>query len=156
MTSPLLPLQAGNDYRGTKAALWIFGVLMLLRTIMSVNSILNGRKILVTADGVPLDAFSPDAAKRIILLFALLALANLMMCIMSWVVLARYRSLVPLMLTLQLLQYAGARLIHLSLPTLRVGDPPAATINYILLTLMVTGLVLSLWQRPAKHPQPAG
>lgn len=104
MLNALLPRQADNTtYRGSKVALWLFSALVLLRLIMSLNSIFNGRMGASTADGIPLDTFPPDAAQTVVSLFSLMALSNLMMAVLCIVVLVRYRALVPLMFTLLLL-----------------------------------------------------
>jgi hypothetical protein len=62
-------------------------------------------------------------------------------------VLVRYRSMVPFMFALLLLQHLSSRVIIHFLPIVRIGAPPAAVINLIFLTLMVIGLGLSLWPR---------
>jgi len=147
MLNRLVPRQADNRYRGSRIALWLFGVVILLRAVMSLNSIFNGRVVATTADGIPLDSFTPDGAQTVLSLFALLALSHLMICLVGIVVLARYRTLVPLMFVLLLLHYAGRTAIHEFIPVVRVGLPPASVINLTLLALMVTGLALSLWNR---------
>ena len=142
MIGRLLPRQADN-YRGSRIALWIFGTVVALRTIISVNSMLMARDIASTADGIPLDTYSPGAAQTIVSLFALLGLSGLALCIVNIIVLARYRGLVPLMFGLMLLQTAGRRLIHHFIPTGNEARP-ASIISVVFLTLMVAGLLLSL------------
>jgi hypothetical protein len=144
MLNRLLPRQADNAYRGYRLALWVFGLLVLVRTIMSVNSMINGRDIASSADGIPLETYTPDGARTVVSLFAVLGLSNLMICILGIVVLVRYRALVPLMFSLLLLQHLARRVIHQFLPIATTGDPPASVINLVLLSLMVVGLVLSL------------
>lgn len=144
MLNRLLPRQADNAYRGYRLALWLFGLLVLLRTIMSVNSMINGRDIASSADGIPLDTYTPDGARTVVSLFAVIGLSNLVICILCIVVLVRYRALVPLMFSLLLLQHLARRVIHQVLPIATTGNPPATVINLVLLALMVAGLVLSL------------
>ena len=43
MLQRLLPHRVDNTYRGYKLALWLFGLLMLMKGVIGVNSILNGR-----------------------------------------------------------------------------------------------------------------
>ena len=149
MLNRLLPRQADNAYRGYRLALWLFGLLVLSRTIMSVNSMVNGRAIASSADGIPLDTYTPDGARTVVSLFAVLGLSNLVICILCIVVLVRYRALVPLMFSLLLLQHLARRVIHQILPVATTGNPPASVINLVLLALMVVGLALSL-ARPGK------
>lgn len=151
--SLLLPRQADNSYRGSRIALGIFAVLLLMRIVMSVNSIVNGRFVASSADGIPLDAYPPAAARTAVTLFALLALANLMIALVGLLVLVRYRSLIPLFFVIFLLHHVGRRLILEWMPIERVGAPPGSTISLGLLALTVVGLALSLWPR-VRNPAP--
>jgi hypothetical protein len=140
----LLPERLDNTHRGHKLALWLFALILLMRIAMSLNSILNGRYVASSADGIPLETYMPAAAQTAVSLFALLGLSNLMICLVCGLVLARYRSAVPLMFTLLLLQYLGGRLILHYLPIVRTGTPPGLYVNLSLLGLMIVGFVLSL------------
>lgn len=144
--SRLLPARLDNTYRGHQAALWLFGLIMLMRTVMSVNSILNGRSVASSADGIPLGTYSPAAAQTAVSLFALVGLSMLMICLWCGLVLVRYRSAVPLMFTVLLLQYVGARLVLHYLPIARIGTPIGFYVNLSLLLLIIIGLALSLWR----------
>lgn len=144
----LVPRQVDNDgYHGLRVAIWFFASLVLMRTVMSLNSIFNGRSVLTSADGIPLDTYTPAAARTVLSLFALLALANLMIALFGVVVLVRYRSLIPLFFVIFLLHHVGRRLILEWMPIERVGTPPGFGINLALLALTVVGLVLSLVSR---------
>lgn len=145
--NPLLPRQLDNDYRGHKAALWLFALLLLMKVSMSVNSIFNGRLVAGSADGIPLDTFTAAGAQTVVSLFAILGLSQLMICLLGILVLVRYRSLMPFLFALLLLEYAGRRVIFHYLPVPRTGTPPGSTINLILLALMLAGLALSLRNR---------
>ena len=140
----LFPRRADNDYSGYKVALWIFGLILLLKVTMSVNSIFNGQLVASSADGIPLDSYTPAGSRAVVALFATLGLSQLALCFIGILVLIRYRALVPFLFTLFLLEHLGRRLISRFLPVARVGQPPAIVVNLILLSLMVVGLVLSL------------
>lgn len=147
MTRRLWPSRADNGYHGYTLALWIFGLLVLMKTGISVSSIFNGYVAATIADGIPLDAYPAAAAQTVLALFALLGLANLVICLLGILVLARYRVLVPLMFALLLL-YQLSRLVVLRfLPILRTGAPPGTIINMVMLGLMIAGLGLSLRNR---------
>ena len=155
MLNSLLPKQAGNsDYHQSKIALWLFGLVVLLRTIISLNSTFNARKVATSADGIPIDSFSPDAAQTAVALFSNLGLTNLVICLICIVVLVRYRALVPLMFALLLVQYVMRQVLHRVVPIPRTGNPPASIITWTLLTLMVVGFVLSLWPRRGATSSP--
>ena len=145
MVNELLPKRIDNTYRGAKLAPWLFAVLLLLKTVISLNSIFNGYSVATSADGIPLDTFPPGAAQTIVSDFALWGLSQFMLCLLGILVLARYRSMIPFMFALLLLEYSSRKLILHFLPVVKIGTPPGFYVNLILLALMIVGLALSLW-----------
>jgi hypothetical protein len=121
---------------------------VLLKTIMSLNSIFNGYDVASSADGIPLDTYPPAAARTIVTLFALLGLGHFVLCALGVLVLVRYRSMIPFLFALLLLEHLSRRLILYVIPIVRVGRPPGFAVNVILLVLMIVGLVLSLRRGP--------
>lgn len=148
MFSDLLPQCIDNNYRGHKLALWLFGLVVLIKTAMSVNSIFLGHKIATSADGIPLDTFPPAAAGTIVSMFAIWGLAHLMICLLCGLVLFRYRAMVPMMFVFLLLEHLGRKLV-LFLSIERLGVAPGSYVNLILLAVMVVGLVLSFSRKKA-------
>jgi hypothetical protein len=144
LTDRLLPQRVDNRYRGYKLALWLFALVVVMKVAMSLNSIFNGHMVASSADGIPLDTFPPAAAQTVVSLFAIWGLAHLMICLLCILVLARYRSMVPLMFALLLLEHLSRKLVLLFLPIVRTGTPPGFFVNLALLALMVVGLALSL------------
>jgi len=147
MFDQLLPRHIDNTYRGPKLALWMFGLVVLMKVGMSLVSIFNGYQTASTADAIALDTFTPAGAQAVVSLFALLGLAQLMLCLLGILALVRYRAMVPLMLLLLLLEFLGRRLILLFLPVVRTGTPPGLIMNLVLVALMLAGLALSLRRR---------
>ena len=143
----LFPGTIDNNYRGRKIALWLFSALLLLKIVMSVNSIFNGYSVARFADGIPLDTYPTAAAQTILSLWAVLGLSRFMLCLICLLALIRYRSMVPLMFALLLVEQLSRYLILERIPIIRTGSPPAGYINLILLALMIAGLPLSLWRR---------
>jgi hypothetical protein len=152
MLSHLLPQRADNTYRGHGLALALFGLLLLMKAAIGLGSIFNGRTAATSADGIPIDAYTPAGAQTVLSLFALLGLSNVVICCIGAVVLFRYRGLVPLMLVLFLVQHLGRSLILQFLPIARTGTPPGSAINLVVLGVMVVGLALSLWHRQSARP----
>jgi hypothetical protein len=150
MWSSLLPPTADNTFAGRKAGLWLLGLLLLAKTVMSVNAIFLGGTVATKADGIPLDAYAPAAARAVVALFAAWGLAQLMICLVGVLVLVRYRALVPLTFVLLLAEHLGRRLIFFVMPIERVGSPPSPAIQLGLLAVMVAGLALSLWRSEAR------
>lgn len=145
MFNRLLPRQIDNTYRGHKLGLWFFALLVLVKVVISVNSILNGDFVASSADGIPLAIFTPAAAQTVVSLFALSAFSRLVICLLCILVLVRYRAMVPLMFALLLLEHLGRRVVLQFLPIPRTGTSPGSTINLVLLAVMFVGLGLSLW-----------
>ena len=147
MVNDLLPRSVDNAYRGPTLALWLFGLLILMKSVIGVNSILNGAAVMSTADGIALDTYPAAAAQNLVGFWALVGLAHVIIGALGVVVLIRYRSMIPLMFVLLMLQHLGGRLILQFHPIVRTGEPPAAAINATLLILMMGGFALSLWRR---------
>jgi hypothetical protein len=147
MFERVLPRSIDNEYRGQKVALWLLGLLALMRLVIGVNSIVNGYSVMTTADGIPLAAFPPAATQTLVALWALLGLTHFFTGALCMLVLIRYRGAVPFMFVLLLLQHLAGRVIGYFHPIARTGAPPASVINLTFLILMIVGLGLSLWPR---------
>jgi hypothetical protein len=148
MLENFLPRVADNMYRGHKLALWILGVVVLMKMAMSLNSIFNGRLVAQKADGLPLDSYPAAAAGTILALLALWAFAHLILSLLGILALVRYRSLVPFVFVLLLIEHLGRKAIIQTIPIARSVSAPASAINLALVALMIVGLALSLWKRP--------
>jgi hypothetical protein len=135
MLSSFFPRVVNNTYPGYKPGLWLFGVLVLIRIAMSLNSIFNGYDGAVSADAIPLCAFGTEAAQTAVSLFAIWGLSQLVPALFGLVILIRYRSLVPFMFGLLLLEQLSRRGILHALPIIRSGTPPGFFVNVLLLAI---------------------
>ena len=147
MLNLLLPSSLDNTFRGHKLALWLFALLLLMKTVMSVNSIVIGHSVAAGADGIPIDTFTPPGAQTVISLFAIWGLAHLTLCLLGLVVLLRYRTLIPFLFALFLLEQLTRKLVLHFLPIPTQGATTGHVVNVILPVLMVLGLALSLWRQ---------
>ena len=147
MLNQLLPPTADNTYRGHPAALWLFGVLVFLKLVISVNSMVNGHSVASGADGIPLDTFATGAAQTVVSLFGLLGISTLLLCAICIVVLVRYRALIPFMFVLLLLEFLGRKLFLQAMPIPRTGASTGFYVTLVFLVLMLAGLALSLVKR---------
>jgi len=145
MLERLLPRQVDNRFDGQRAALWLLGLLIALKLVMSVRSIFDTASVAAGADGIPLDSFGPAAAREVLLLFALMALGHLVLELIALTILIRYRALVPFIYLVLLGEQLTRRFIAQSYaaPGARMTDV-AWYVNYGLLTLLMLGFVLSL------------
>jgi len=151
MLDQFLPRQVDNAYRGHKSALWLFGALVFMKTSIGLGTIFNGREAATSADGIPLDSFGAAGAQAFVSIFAAWGLAQATIGLLSVVVLVRYRTLVPFMYALLLLEHLCRKTIFAVMPIDRTADAPGYFINLVLVGLMVVGLVLSL-RKPRNRP----
>ena len=127
--------------------MWILGLVIALRAVQSTMIIFNGYSTAVGADGIPLDTYPPDAVQTILALFAIGSLWRLLFSVIGVIVLIRYRSAVPLILALMVVQFLAAQLLSWFIPLVRIGTPPGVIVNLIQFGLIVVALVLSLLSR---------
>jgi len=144
MLDRLLPRRVDNSYRGHKLALWLFALVVLMKTSIGLGTIVNGRNAAISADGIPLDTFTPAGAQAFVALFAAWGLAQAMIGLLCIVVLVRYRALVPFLYSLLLLEHLARKFIFIVMPVARTGEAPGFFINLALVAFMVAGLLLSL------------
>lgn len=146
MFNQLLPRQADNGFQGCKPALWIFVLILLILTAMSVNSIFNGHSVAINADGLPLDTYTPEGAQAVVSFYAIWGGTQLIIVMLGIITMIRYRALVPLMFLMLLLEQLILRVIHYYLPVAKPEGTPASWFIVLLLSLMTLGLLLSLWR----------
>jgi hypothetical protein len=143
MLDRLFPRVADNNYPGHRLGLWLFS-LMLLKIPMGLNVMLNAPQVARKADGVPVDTFGASGAAAFLFAFSAWGLCQLVLGMLCLVVLARYRSLVPLAFLALLLEQLGRMALRFYWPIERVAAPGAA-INIALAGIMIAGCALSLW-----------
>jgi hypothetical protein len=145
MIERILPARIGNDYRGHKAALWLLGLFVALRLVMSANTIFNTRSVAVGADGIPLESFGAEGARTVLELFAMLGVAQGVIACLGLLALVRYRAMVPLASLLLLAEQLGRRGVALAHAAPGSGIAvPGFYINLGLLGLLLAALILSL------------
>ena len=150
MLTRLFPPSLDNTFRGVRLALWLFVPLVALRLLQGVNSIVMTERVMVGADGIPVGAYPPDAARTAISLFALLGADRVVLGLVAVVALVRYRAMIPMLYGLMLAEFLLKRYVLLLRPTAAALTTAGAVVTAVLVSLMVTGLVLSLWpMRPA-------
>jgi hypothetical protein len=153
MVDDLLPRRLDNEYRGKTLALWLFGLVVALKSVQSLAIILNGYSTAKGADGIPLDSYTKESAQTVVAVFAQGSLWRLFFCILCLLILFRYRSGVPLMFALLALNYLAAQLILQFVPLPRGGMPVGPLVNLMLFVVMIAGLGLSLRRRGVSGAQ---
>lgn len=140
----LFPRQFDNAYRGHWLALILFGLLLVLDAGIGANSILNTHEVAIGADGIPLDSFSPSAAREVMLEFALLGMWRLFLVLLGLVALIRYRAMIPFLFLLLLVQQLAGRAVHVLRPTDGDFTARGSIVVWVMLGVIMTGFVLSL------------
>jgi hypothetical protein len=143
----LFPMRLDNEgYRGRGAALWLFGLFLLLRLIMGVNGAINTSAI-AAGDGLRLDQ---GGGETILLLFRNVSLSNLPLVAIGAVALWRWRAMVPFLYLVLLADQVVRRVVALANPVARTEAASVGIwINLALLALLLIGFGLSLWHRPS-------
>jgi len=93
---------------------------------------------------IPIDAFGEAARSIVILLFALWGSSQLLLGIVYIVVLCRYKSMIPLMYILIVIEYLMRIVLGHLKPIETISTPPGEIGNYILIPLALAMLFLSL------------
>lgn len=149
MIERILPRRLDNAYRGHRLALWLFGLVVAMKSAQSVSMILRGGSIAKGADGIPVDTFAPAVAGTVVAVLAQGSVWRLTFCAIGVVALVRYRSAVPLLFSLFAANYLGSEVVYRFVPLVRVGSPPGPAVNLALFACMVLGLALSVLRRGA-------
>lgn len=155
MLSNLFPKTANNDYQGSVIAKWALVAFSLLFTGRSLihyfkdDGGANSIASIVTFPG------NPDPDQVIYLIFSLWGAQQLVTVFVMWIVLWRYRTLIPLMflaIVLEQLTRIGSGLMKGLSPEYYLHAPPGAAANLPLLAIALIMLFLSLKQ-PKMKPE---
>ncbi len=152
MTRPdpwlLLPRDAAR-YRGPRAAVWFLVLYTVVATARSLVHILAPDSGAGTIAGM--DTAVAGGA-NIVALLAQWGGAQLGMALAAWIVLWRYRGLVPLMIGAAMLDNVLRILIGLEKPLVTAGTPPGA-LSWVVAPLCAVFLVIALIPRSdAREP----
>ncbi|MCR9278681.1 MAG: hypothetical protein NXH85_11970 [Pseudomonadaceae bacterium] len=144
MIDRLFPTCVDNNYQGHRVALWLFVPVTLITFGRSLVHIFLGDGGAQSIATIPLDTYPPDAADAVIRGFALWGLSQLLLAFLYIGVLWRWRTLVPLMYLLLVVEYVGRFAIGLVKPTATLETPPGAIANFVFVGVGLVMLVLSL------------
>ena len=147
------PAQLDNAYRGRALALWLLGLIAVMKLAMGVNCMIQPRFVAAGVDHIPLDSYDPAAAQTVIVFFAVWGLGQALLGLLAVLALVRYRTMVPIVFLLLLLEQVGRKLLFQLHPMATPGAgglSAAMLINLGFLLALILGLVLSLWVRPGR------
>lgn len=144
----LLPAQADNAIRGAKPPVYVFMLIALASTVRSLIHLLAPDGGAGSIAGMDLSVAGADA---IVFSFALWGSAQLIYAMVQLVVVFRYRSLVPLMYVLLMLETLLRMFVGHSRPVVFRHTPPGAIGNYVILPLAALMLAWSLWTASSRE-----
>ena len=140
----ILPEIIDNTYRGRKIALWFFyliTIITIVRSLIHTFSADGGAQSIAT---IPLDTYSNEAARTVILIFSFWGLSQLIMGIFYTLVAFRYKSLIPLMYIFIFFEYSFRVVLGHLKPISTIGTPPGEIGNYIFIPLSFLLFIFSI------------
>ncbi|MEP3694282.1 MAG: hypothetical protein ABJM99_04885 [Parasphingorhabdus sp.] len=140
----LFPAQIDNVFPGQKIALWVFYALTAITLWRSQHHMLSpdgGAQSIAT---IPLDSYSDGAAATIIAVFAQWGLIQLLVGMLMLLAAFRYKSMVPLLWLILLVEWTGRGLIGQFKPVETLATAPGQIGNLVMPIIALTMLILSL------------
>ena len=142
LISTLLPLPAGNVIRGPRLPVYVFALIAVISTVRSAIHLLapdGGARSIAGMD------LSVPGADGIVFAFALWGSAQLVYALIQLAVVFRYRSLVPAMYVLLILEVLLRMLVGRRKPVHFSHTPPGAFANWVILPVAILMLMISVW-----------
>ncbi|MGY5876541.1 MAG: hypothetical protein RTU30_12405 [Candidatus Thorarchaeota archaeon] len=141
MLEKILPEQINNDFTGYKFTAYAFLVITILTVARSLAHMFlpdGGAESIATID------LNVEGAGIIIGIFAQWGLSQLLMAGLYIVVYVRYKSLIPLMYIIIIVEYVGRIGMGLLKPIETMGRAPGATWNLIIIPLAILLFVFAI------------
>lgn len=158
MLSRIFPKRIDNNYHGYHPAAWLLLLLLLGRTAAAVhaiglNSLWTSRDVLQGVEGIPLDTFGATAVDAAILLFARWGVTHLVLTLLGFVALVRYRAMIPLIYLLLALDHIGMHEFA-ELTSIGRADGSSAPMPFVGIAVTLIGFGMSLTTRRPSEVAP--
>jgi len=140
----LFPKCIDNNYKGNKAPLYLFYLVIpytFIRSLIHLFSPDGGAQSIAT---IPLHSFTKNASDTVIHLFAQWGLSQLLIGLLYIIVLIKYKSLIPLMYLFLTIEYSTRLLLGFYKPFELEGYAPGGIGNYFLVPLFMVMFILSI------------
>ena len=135
----VFPKQLDNSFRGNRIAVIVFALITVFTLARSCIHIFAPDGGASSIAGINT---SVEGGSNVISMFALWGLAQLLMGLVYLAVFFRYKSLIPFMYMLIIIEYSGRVLIGMVKPLIVSHTPPGAIGDYILIPLAIMMLML--------------
>lgn len=140
----LLPNAVDNRFNGIKLAQYAFLMITLatiVRSLIHVFAPDGGAQSIAT---IPLDTYPAEAAATVIFMFSFWGLSQLLMGMVYLGVYLKYKSLIPMMYVLLILEYVMRIVIGQMKPIVTAGTAPGSVGSWIMVPVCIVLLLLSL------------
>lgn len=131
-------------YRGSRASFWFLVALTVLTTARSLVHVFAADGGAGSIAGIDITV---AGGANIVAVFGQWGWTQLLLALVGWVVIARYRFLVPAVLVLQLLDWGGRAMVGMLKPFEVAAPPPGAYGNVIFVPLVAIALWFALPRR---------
>lgn len=141
----IFPKQINNQFRGYKIALYAFYVLTAVTLWRSQHHLFAADGGAQSIASIPLDSFSLTGSQAVVGVFGLWGLSQLIIGIFYLLAATKYKSMIPLMYVLMLIEYAfRAFYFPVAKPIPTTGTAPGAVINipFILFSILMLILII--------------
>ena len=139
-----------SEYRGTAISFWFTVALTVMTTARSLIHMFlpdGGASVIAGLDT------SVEGGSNLIAIFGQWGLEQLLLSVVAWVIIWKYRCLVPFALLLQVLDWGGRFGIGLMKPLVVANPPPGEIGNYIFFPLAAIALWFALPKKGAEDGQ---
>ena len=143
----LFPKQVDNTFDGYRIVVWVFLLIAIFTVVRSCIHVFAPDGGAGSIAGIDV---SVAGGSNIISMFAFWGLSQFLLGFVYLVVFFRYKSLIPFMYMLVLLEYSGRIIIGFVKPFQVSRTPPGAFGDYVLVPLAMIMLVLAL-KRPKRQ-----
>ena len=140
----ILPTIVDNDYRGHKVALCFFYLITVVTVVRSCIHMFKSDGGAQSIGTIPLDTYSENGVGVIIGMFAYWGLSQLMFGIMQVIVALKYKSLIPFMYLMLILEWGGRLALGMYKPIETAGQAPGGIGNMVLPFVCLVMFFLSI------------
>ena len=147
----VFPMVAKNEFKGSRISLWAFIFFTVLMTGRSIAHLLFPEYAFHEIANFALISGQPDPMILFYRLFSLWGLAQLMFCLVCWLVIFRYRALIPIMYLFWLIEWVARTVLHMisasgsAPPGTYISEvPPGVTLAPLVVGLLFILFFLSL------------
>ena len=131
-------------YRGPAIVAWILVAYTVMATARSLVHVLAPDGGAMSIAGIDVTV---DGGSNIVALFGQWGLEQLLLAAVAWVVLLRYRAMIPAALLLGLLDVVGRFLVGQLKPITSAHTPPGTIGTYVLIPVLLVAFLVSLLVR---------